>query len=265
MSLVRSWVRRLFRAGIVSLPCSVRDRLLVHWSETSSEAVKYRLGFPTVQGLLSNMYANGFAPRLIVDVGAYVGDWSRMAARVFPMADIVMIDANLHRKPDLERAQYEIGSRSRYAMALLGPEPRESSTFYELESGSSVLPELTGAQAKPVELPMVPLDSLISSAEQPVLIKLDVQGFELEVLRGAQQLLRKTEVAILETALLPYNENAPLFSEVVAYMSAAGFVVYDFCGQWRRQSDQALFQTDVAFVRVDNALRQAKQFWLPAA
>jgi hypothetical protein len=69
-------------------------------------------------------------------------------------------------------------------------------------------------------------------------------------------------VVILEVSLLPYNEGAPLFGEVVAFMAKAGFAVYDFCGQHRRQSDHALFQTDVVFVRADSSLRACKKFWL---
>jgi len=59
----------------------------------------------------------------------------------------------------------------------------------------------------------------------------------------------------MEASLLPYNEGAPLFTDVVAFMDKEGFVVFDFCGQMRRESDFALSQTDVAFVRRESNLR----------
>jgi hypothetical protein len=43
--------------------------------------------------------------------------------------------------------------------------------------------------------------------------------------------MRASEVVILEVALIPYNRNAPLFAEVVAFMANEGFRVFDFCGQ----------------------------------
>ena len=94
---------------------------------------------------------------------------------------------------------------------------------------------------------MQTLDSLFEKEPiaLPVLLKLDVQGFELGVPRGGKALLDRPEVVILETSLLPYNKDAPLFAEVVAFMEKADLFVYDFCGQWRRQTDHTLFQTDV--------------------
>ena len=96
----------------------------------------------------------------------------------------------------------------------------------------------------------------------PILLKLDVQGFELEVLRGALEVLARSELVVMETSLIPYNKNAPLFAEVVRFMDQRDFVVFDFCGQLRRETDHALFQTDVVFVREDSSLRAARKFWL---
>ena len=129
------------------------------------------------------------------------------------------------------------------------------------------LPSVTGVVVvldSKTGLPMGTLDSLFRdrSVRHPLLVKLDVQGFELEVLRGGAQILDRAEVVILEAALLPYNKGAPLLSEVILFMEHAGFVVYDFCGQFRRQTDHALFQTDVAFVKEGSDLRAPRKFYL---
>lgn len=87
-----------------------------------------------------------------------------------------------------------------------------------------------------------------------------MQGFELEVLRGGMSTLAQAELLVLETSLLPYNEGGPTFAEVIEFMNDAGFVAFDFCGQFRRQTDLALCQTDVAFVRRDSELRRPKKF-----
>ena len=57
------------------------------------------------------------------------------------------------------------------------------------------------------------------------------------------------------------NQTAPL-PDVVAFMNKEGFVVYDFCGQMRRESDYALFQADAAFARREGNLRAPRRFWL---
>ena len=127
-----------------------------------------------------------------------------------------------------------------------------------------VTDELTSFGSTPVTLPMCTLDEcmLRSGFEEPLLLKLDVQGFELEVLRGAPRVLHRAEIVILESSLLPYNAGAPLLGEVIAFMAEHGFAPFDFCGQARRESDLALFQTDIVFARHDSSLRAPRKFWL---
>lgn len=234
---------------------------------TVSEADKFRAGTPTLSGFLENLRANGFTPSAIVDIGANAGEWSRTASSIFPSAQIIMFDGDPENEPSLHNAVREIGGRSKYFLRLLGPEKRDTVTFYRPETGttgSSVLPELTSFGKNAIALSMDTLDNLIAqpSLSSPLLLKLDVQGFELEVLKGATQSLRLSEVVIMEASLLPYNDGAPLFAEVVAFMDKQGFVVFDFCGQLRRESDRVLFQTDIAFVRRESNLRAPRRFWL---
>jgi FkbM family methyltransferase len=234
---------------------------------TITEADKFRAGTPTLTGFLENLRDNGFSPSAIVDIGANAGEWSRTASSIFPSAQILMFDGDPENEPNLHNTVREIGSRSRYFLRLLGPERKETVTFYRPETGttgSSVLPELTSFGKNAITLSMDTLDSLIEEASlrPSLLLKLDVQGFELEVLKGGRQTLALSEIVIMEAALLPYNDGAPLFADVVAFMDKQGFVVFDFCGQLRRESDHALFQTDVAFVRRESNLRAPRRFWL---
>jgi FkbM family methyltransferase len=213
--------------------------------------------------MLQNIEKTGFHPRTIIDIGAYVGQCSQNAASVFPKAKIAMIDGNPENKAMLERVQGVLGRiYCRYFIALLGREERTRVTFYLNRNGSTVLKELIFEDGPTVELQMVTLDGVLgdNDLEQPVLLKLDVQGYELEVLRGGKDTLGTAEVVIMETSLLPLNEGAPEFAEVVDFMKKAGFAVYDFCGQYRRDFDRALFQTDVVFVRESSALRSPNGF-----
>jgi len=110
---------------------------------------------------------------------------------------------------------------------------------------------------------METLDRIVAGRKLagPILLEADVQGYELEVLRGASQTLREVEVILLEVSLLPFNVGAPLFSDVVRFMTERRFPVYDFCHLFRPASDDAAFQVDVLFAREDNALRSEKPFF----
>lgn len=225
-------------------------------------------GLPTMEGVLLMAKANGFRPAGIVDVGANIGNWTRMASGIFPDVPVVMLDGNRDYEPVLRETARTLGPRVTYAIGVLGPEDRDAVQFYSLGSGSGVLPELTTFEREVREVPMTTLDGTMRASvgaeelnARPLLMKMDVQGFELEVLRGGMHTLARTGLLILETSLLPYNEGAPLLADVVAFMHAAGFVVYDFCGQFRRESDHTLYQTDVVFVPAGSTLRAPQKFW----
>jgi len=227
------------------------------------ERLKLQQGVLSMWGSLANLAANGFAPRTVIDVGAWIGDWTEHAHPILPAADFLMVEANPLKQEGLQAVAARLGSRVRLRMALLGPEARKEVPFYAMEAGSSVLPEDTGFDRNLLALPMTTLDEVTGAPalQGPVLLKVDVQGYELEVLRGGGKTLAASEVVLLEVSLLEYNQGAPLMPDVVAFMNSAGFLPYDVCGQFRRESDAALCQVDIMFVRRDSPLRARKPFW----
>jgi FkbM family methyltransferase len=227
------------------------------------ERLKLQQGVLSMWGSLANLKSSGFAPRTVIDVGAWIGDWTEHVHAIFPDASFLMVEANPGKRARLEKIAAQLGPSVHLRMALLGRESRDDVPFYAMEAGSSVLPENTGFERARLTLPMTTLDEVsgASTLEAPVLLKLDVQGYELEVLRGGPLTLARSEVVLLEVSLLEYNQGAPLMHEVVAFMNAAGFVPYDVCGQLRRETDAALCQIDLMFVRTDSALRAKKPVW----
>jgi hypothetical protein len=57
----------------------------------------------------------------------------------------------------------------------------------------------------------------------PDMIKMDVQGAELDVLKGAVETLSTVKHVILELQVVEYNKGAPLKDDVIAYMDTQGF------------------------------------------
>ena len=79
-----------------------------------------------------------------------------------------------------------------------------------------------------------------------------MQGYELEVLKGATETLASVEVILLETSIVPWNLGAPLMVEVLAALDCLGFRVLDVLDT-ARKGGQAI-QTDVLFVKKGSAL-----------
>jgi len=216
----------------------------------------------SVEWSLRNIAALGFQPRRIVDVGAYVGGWTRMAKAIFPGASVLMIEAQREREGNLRRVCDEFNGSVTYRMSLLGATHRERAPFYQLETGSSVLFEQSSIERTKVEYEMQTLDDVAVEAgfDEVDLLKLDVQGYELEVLKGASRTLSGVQVILTEVSLLGVNKGAPLLREVIEFMSSRGFRVYDICSLIRRPLDGALWQSDLLFVREGHPLLASESF-----
>lgn len=223
--------------------------------------LKTLLGVPNVESSLVLMKRNGFSPKVVLDVGAYRGDWTRICKRIFPAARVLMIEPQEARKSDLERVIAEFPD-VKLACVLVGPGERASVGFYEIDSASSVLPEAEKNESPSLYLPMKTLDSVVKGTpfEHPDFIKLDVQGYELEVLKGGEGVLTSAEAVLMEVNLIEINKGAPLFHEVVGFMAEKGFRVYDICTFFRRPFDGALWQVDVIFVKMSSPVVSSKRW-----
>jgi FkbM family methyltransferase len=202
----------------------------------------------------------GFEARAILDVGAFDGRWSQLAAEPFPSARFFLVEPQVEMKASLD-AFCERHPGSRWFLAGAGAAAGELSlTIRDDHAGSSFLgrpsldEERAGRQRK---APIITIDSLLEDAAIPMpdLVKLDVQGFELEALKGGQRLFGHVEVFILEMSFFRFWPGMPLFHEAIAFMAERGYYAYDFAGLLRRPHDGALGQTDVCFARQGGMLR----------
>lgn len=213
---------------------------------------------------LEDLAGRGFQPKHILDVGANEGNWSRLAAGVFPNANFVLIEPQSEMNPYLEKFCKEHPSTQKIEAGAGAEKGSLTLTVWDDFQGSSFLaasdPVTRGnKQTRTVEI--VTIDSLYADPEKlPDLVKLDVQGFELEALKGAASLFGKTELFILEASLYKFLPDCPTFSSVVEFMSKRGYEVYDIPGFARRPYDGALGQIDLAFAQKDGFLMKCAEW-----
>jgi len=205
----------------------------------------------------SRLAASGFRPSAIIDIGAYEGNWTRLVARLFPGVPILMIEAQSEKADRLLSVQADL-THAKSVICLLGATDGEDSIVNVMESGSSLYPERSNVPREKRILKTRKLDTVLSEVNfvgSPLFIKLDVQGAELDVLRGSQGAIQNAEVVQLEVALTTYNEGAPQSDEVIAFMAERGFSIYDICG-FVRPDPNYLSQIDVLFVPKGSRLRK---------
>ena len=75
---------------------------------------------------------------------------------------------------------------------------------------------------------------------------MDVQGSELEIIKGGNETIKKTKFLILELQISEYNKDAPMINEVVSYLKGVNFVLVDILDFI--YSDGELIQCDGLFL-----------------
>jgi FkbM family methyltransferase len=181
---------------------------------------------------------------------------------LFSSSSFYMIEGQDSKEVYLSKLRNKFPQNLFYYMGLLGAVSGKKVIFHEYETASSVHSEYfeTGALKKAAYLQT--LDEVVQKMNWPLpdFIKLDTQGYEIEILMGGSKALASAEVILMEVSFLEIYKGAPLFSEVIEQMSGWGFQVYDICSLIRRPLDKALYQADILFVKSSSKLVASRRW-----
>jgi methyltransferase, FkbM family len=102
-----------------------------------------------------------------------------------------------------------------------------------------------------MEVEVQTLDDLMSAIgpRRPCLLKIDVQGYELEVLSGGRRFLQVVDDVIVECSVRPLYEGAPFAEDVIAMLAEEGFCLVDVGGDLRESGSRRALQFDLQFSR----------------
>jgi FkbM family methyltransferase len=180
--------------------------------------------------------------RTLVDVGANEGQFLFPALKYLAPQHSVAVEmlpdaaARLRSRAPASVAIYQCA-----AGAVSGQGSCRRSAYCQASSLLPIRPEASDLygldlhQTDPEPVPMLTLDDICEDAgiESVDLLKLDVQGYELEVLRGAGRILERTRDIIVEVEFVPIYDGGPLFPAVWQDLCGRGFRLSQLFGQWR--------------------------------
>ena len=220
-------------------------------SENFKQDMKDQLGVPSLSALLKQLKARGYKPSVVYDIGAYEGYWALDFLNIFEGVPIYMFEAQQIKEPFL-KALCDNRPNLNYSIALLGATEGEAVHFEENETASYVKAHLHFEKDNRIT---EALDLLLEKNNFPLpdFLKLDVQGYELEILKGGQKALVNAQFCLLEVSLLDVQPGGvPLLKDVINFMDAYDYCAYDISQFIRRPYDKALWQIDMLFVKKDS-------------
>ena len=202
----------------------------------------------------------GVRPKTVFDVGVATGTNGYYGA--FEDVRYVLIEP-LEESASFMKQIVETYPGSIAIQAAAGPKAGEANFMVCPKlSGSSFLLKPRGSTVRKV--PVVTLDGVVEehALEGPFVIKLDVQGFELEVLKGAVRTLQQTEIVIAEASLWADRKGRGMVKlvDLMAWLDEHGFVLYDIANLARRSLDAAITELDLVFCPADSPLRAVRTY-----
>jgi FkbM family methyltransferase len=240
---------------------------MVSWVHRVGRHVRFRVThhskFPKADfvAFLYQLASREFYPKHVIDVGANKGNWSRRIHAVFPRCTFTMIEPQREMQPQLDSLCRKVPG-SRWICAGAGAERGELALTVNPDTVSgSFTPSAAAAASQDFErrvLPIVTLDDVVGEegGRIPDMVKIDAEGLELQVMRGAQSLMGKTELFLLQARLTAAPPNWPTTLEVLKLMDEIGYEFFDIVMLQRHFGELALAK--IAFARRGGPLRPAK-------
>jgi len=178
---------------------------------------------------LIKLKESGFEPKVIYDIGSCVLHWTKFAKTLWPNAKYILFDAWSVAEFLYREGQFD------YHMGILSDEDNLVKKFYQHEyfpHGSSYYKEIgtdnsaiifTDANAK--EMTTKKLDTVVKERGFPLpdFVKIDVQGAEIDIIRGGMETLKNTKRLIVELQHEQYNKGALLTNESLPIIESLGW------------------------------------------
>lgn len=215
------------------------------------------------EALLTNFYgilaSQQYQPRVIFDVGANKGSWTKYCLNFFPHAQYLLFEPQPNLRPELERNLgnfsnvqiFSVGVGKTTGELLFTYHDRDDScTFGMSEEEATRL----GYQQK--KMPVIDLDSFVKNEKLPIpdLLKIDAEGLDIDVLEGAKDLIRDhVSIVMVEAGIMnkQFNNSA---LEILKYMDQIGFRLFDITDLNRPFRNKVLWLCEFVFIKKGSEL-----------
>jgi FkbM family methyltransferase len=182
--------------------------------------------------LVHSLLKQGVRPHTVIDVGANIGQFAVAAGKLLkpavtysfePLPECYTLLCRNVRKLGVRTLPLALGDANGESVLHVTQGTFASSCLPPTATFQSEWPDAREVATRKVTVST--LDRELGDVEfkPPTLLKLDVQGYEAQVLRGAQDLLKRVDWIVLETGFAVRYEGETLFSELLRIVEGYGF------------------------------------------
>jgi len=173
----------------------------------------------------------GFEPKVIYDIGSSVKHWTNCAKKIWPNAQYYLFEAN-NELEFLYIRDSENNINDKYFFGLLSDKDNEKKKYYyndEFIGGNSYYKENNDVyypEDKYLIKKTITINTLVKqlNLSLPDLVKLDVQGAELDIYNGGEDVFKHSKHMIMELQHTDYNKDAPKNTEVIKILNDKGWI-----------------------------------------
>lgn len=194
--------------------------------------------------------------RTVVDVGAHIGEFATSCAVCLPGVPIHCFEPLPAGQKSLQTLSARYETITVHPFALGEVEGSIEINENDYRPSSSILAMMDRHRelwpktmhGHEIEGQIRRLDSFNALFEDPLFLKIDVQGYEMHVLRGAEAVLDKAAVVQLEVLFAPLYAGQPEFRDIMNHLADRGFQFLEFSDERRVDPNRDLVYADAVFV-----------------
>jgi FkbM family methyltransferase len=190
----------------------------------------------------------GFRPDVIFDIGAAAGTVGLYDT--WPDAQYILVEPLAKFSPDMEKLCRSL-PRARYRIAAAGSEQGRAHIAYHPTEPHLLASAMTAPPEWPRdEVEKITVDQLLAECKRDqeihsALLKIDVDGPEIDVLKGAAGTLTLSTVVLIEAPL--HDQEIGRLGVIVDYMMCREYDCFDIIEPVFRPHDNLLWQVDLVF------------------
>lgn len=216
-------------------------------------------GIPTLYRKLDTPWFYNLGVKTVIDIGANTGQFALTINKLLPDALIYSFEPIPKCFDSLKENMRKVSQFAGFNIGLGDSEGELEFEANEFSPSSSFLPmtdlhKSTYPFAKDKKLVTIKVDTLDHVSQNinisfPLLVKLDVQGYESKVMIGGEKVIRNASLVIVEVAFERLYQDQPLFDDIYQVLRSWGFSYMGAIEQVYHPDNKNILYADVIFIK----------------